>query len=238
MKNKIAVVTGCCSGIGASVKNRLLEQGATVIGIDIEEYKNESYFCADVSDEAQMIDAFRKISEKYDHIDYLVNCAGIFFANQRSSLMDMEVAELETVWRINFLGSFLTLKYALPLLLKSDSASVINLSSDQTVKAQKNNLAYLVSKDSVNALTKTAALELCNCNIRVNAVAAASVRTHFIDRLFSAETLENVYRSENRKMPLGLIEPDDVTELVIFLLSEKSKKITGQIYLIDAGKLL
>ena len=88
-------------------------------------------------------------------------------------------------------------------------------------------------------MTKIAANEMSEDKIRVNAIAAGEVRTNFLSTLVDNElVIKRMYREANRKLPLGLAEPEDIASLVCFLLSNQSKQITGQVILLDSGKSL
>lgn len=235
----IAVVTGSQSGIGKAVKEKLIQNGVQVISVDKDcQGGDKDSYAVDVSDEKQVIMFWEQMREKYEKIDFLVNCAGIFFYQERKKIFELPVEEIEQVFRVNFIGNFLMLREAIPHLKKAEGGSVVCISSDQTIYPRKGNLPYIVSKDAVNGLVQTAAVELCKDQIRVNGIAAASVRTRFIDSMFEPEKISEVYAEEDKQMPFGLIEADDIAELVFFLLSDKSRRITGQIYLVDSGKYL
>lgn len=237
---KVAIITGAASGIGKSVCECLLKDNITVIGVDksIINIIGCEIYQFDVSNEDEVRELFDLIQRNHSKIDYLVNCAGIFCFKSRNCIKDSNVNEIKKVFESNFISSFLMTKYAVPLMEKCGGA-IVNLSSDRTIRTSANNIAYTASKAAINDLTKVSALELIQQKIRVNAVAAASVRTNFINAAFeSKEMIDKIFEIENEKMPLGLIEPEYVAQIICFLLSDKAKNITGQIIPVDSGVLL
>ena len=125
----------------------------------------------------------------------------------------------------------LVTKYAIPLLkICTGDKAIINISSDQVKYPRPKNVSYSVSKSSIENFSKACAVEFLKDRIRVNVVKAASVRTNFIHKLSGTVSREiEIYHDENEKMPLGLIEPNDIAQMAYFLGSIMARKITGQI---------
>ena len=128
-------------------------------------------------------------------------------------------------------------KNTIPLLRNAEGdKAIVNISSDQAVFPRKKNSAYAVTKAGIENFTRACAVELLESRIRANCILPASVRSNFIKKMVnSEEKLKNIFTKENEKMPLGIIEPYEVAELVYFLGSEKAAKITGQSILMDSG---
>lgn len=240
MNKKVVVVTGVASGIGKSVSEKYIKKGFLVCGIDIIHIglsgKVDGYVC-DVSDEDAVKHVFSKIREKYDNINYVINCAGIFFDKERFLIEDMQMSEWESVYKTNLSSCMIVTKYSIPLLknAKGDKA-IVNVSSDQAIFPRKKNSAYSVTKAGIENFTRACSVELLENHIRANCILPASVRSDFVRKIVKNKAeLEEIYERENEKMPLGVIEPNEVAELVYFLGSEKSSKITGQAVLMDSG---
>ena len=125
----------------------------------------------------------------------------------------------------------LVTKYAIPLLkICTGGKAIINISSDQVKYPRPKNVSYSVSKSAIENFSKACAVEFLKDRIRVNVVKAASVRTNFIHKLSGTVSREiEIYHDENEKMPLGLIEPNDIAQMAYFLGSIMARKITGQI---------
>lgn len=237
---KVVVVTGAASGIGKAVAELYANKGFCVCSIDIS-YSGTSNaideYVGDVSNVETIERVFSNIGEKYKSINYLINCAGIFYDKERLLIEDMQLAEWEKIYKTNLTSCMIITKCAIPFLkhAKGDKA-IVNISSDQAIFPRKKNSAYAVTKAGIENFTRACAVELLECHIRANCVLPASVRSDFIKKMAGdEEELKEMYMRENEKMPLGIIEPREVAELVYFLGSEMSSKITGQSILMDSG---
>ena len=243
MKKKVAIVTGGSGGIGGAICSLLSKNDYDVINLDIKvDNKHKSIKC-DVSNEEDIIAAKKVILEEYkiDTIDLLVNTAGIFCYKERGEIIDISFEEWKKVLNLNLDSVFLCSKYFIPLLKNSQNyPSVINISSDQVIKPRRKSGAYAVSKAGISSLTKILACELSKYKIRVNEIASASVKTNFINDYFGSKNVdvEEIYNNMDNQMPFGLIMPNSIAEMVIFLSGKKAKNITGQTILIDSGFLL
>ena len=243
MKKKVAIVTGGSGGIGGAICELLSKNDFDVINLDIKiDNKYKSIKC-DVSKEEDIVSAKKEIIEKYkiDTIDLLVNTAGIFCYKERGEIVELSFEEWKKVLNVNLDSVFLCSKHFISLLKNSDNySSIINISSDQAIKPRRKSGAYAVSKAGISSLTKILACELSKYKIRVNEIAAASVKTNFINDYFERKNMdvEEIYSNMEKQMPFGLIMPNSIAEMVLFLSSEKAKNITGQTILIDSGFLL
>lgn len=237
---KTVVVTGASSGIGLSIANIYVNNGYQVVGLDKNIGQNIVPFDVikcDISREHEVVTNFNIIKERYTKIDYLVNCAGIFFDHKRTLIENLDIEEVNMVILNNLIGLMLTTREALPLLkLASGDRAIVNIASDQVEHPKMKNSSYIASKGGVLSFSRACAKEFINYGIRVNVVEPASVQTNFIEKLTSSiEEKEEIYRRENDKMPLGIIDADDIANIAYFLGSEQSRKITGQSILVDSG---
>lgn len=244
LKNsKVVIITGCASGIGKSVVDKYLSKGFFVIGIDkIQSDYKENFMMlqADLSVEDDVKRLYKIISDKFSEIDYLINCAGIFYETERAHISNISLSEWNSVINNNLNSCLLVVKNFLPLLKNNQKdKGIVFISSDQSEWPRSKNCAYSTSKGAINTFAKACAVEFLEYGIRVNVVEPASVETNFIRKMVSTEDeLHSVYDKENAKMPMGIIKPDEVAELVYFFGSHKSVKITGQKILIDSGLYL
>ena len=242
-KKQTVLVTGCASGIGRCIAEKYLQTGYKVIGIDKDECsldgEFELYLC-DLSNEKDVKDTFINIEKRTNSISYLISCAGILFDNTRNTIEKMDLNEWYTVLNNNLTSSMILTREAIPFLKKSTSdKAIVFVSSDQAFYPKNKSSAYATSKGGLVAFSKACAIELIQYGIRVNAVAPASVKTNFIKKMTnSVNRMEEIYQKENWKMPLGIIEPEEVAELLFFLGTPKSRKITGQTIMIDSGLYL
>lgn len=214
--------------------------GIYVFGIDVNKPSNKDidFFKCDVRDEEKIEKIIGIITKKTEHIDYLINSAGIFCYQQRNFIENLSKAEWQEVIDINLTGTFLITKNFIPLLKKSSNSCIINLSSEQVVLPQVKSAPYAITKAGIEMFSKILALELINNKVRVNTIALASVETDFLKNYKKDEKeFEQMMKTTNRNMPYGIIKPYDVYELVKFLISD-SNKITGQTILVDSGVVL
>lgn len=238
---KYAVVTGAASGIGKSVSELLISKGIVVFALDkhpIEVSSAVNIMC-DVSLEKDMSSALQHILDVTKTIDYLVLSAGVLCAGNRYSIEDLPLKEWTTVLDTNLTGVMLSIRTFIPLLKKNRKGSIVTYSSDQVVHPLSKSAPYLASKAAVESLTRLAAIENVEYNIRVNCIRAASVDTNFMSSLVKEPEIRKKMRnSMNAKMPLGIISPKEIANMTLFLLSEESSKMTGQVVTIDGGILL
>ena len=248
LAGKVAVVTGAAQGIGLTVAKELLAKGAKVYLADIEG--------GDFGGVAETYGADKAITVKLDvtipeswsalhdtiegdcgHLDILVNNAGI------SPAGSIESTDFE-LWRkvisVNLDSVFLGCNTLLPLLKKSSSASIINLSSLMGIKSDANLAAYSASKGGVRLLTKSIALHGAQFKIRCNSVHPGGVRTRMLDefiKTFGDE--EEAIKLITANVPLATVgEPEDISNMILFLASDASKWITGAEMCVDGGATL
>lgn len=240
LKDKVVLITGTSSGIGYASALKYLEAGYSVCGLDIKtselSHNIDEYIC-DLSNEKEVKRTFEVIQEKYMCINYVINCAGIFFDNNRFFIDEMSMVEWNGVLTNNLNSYVHVTQHVIPLLKNATGdKAIVNISSDQALYPRKKNSAYAASKAGILNFSHACAIELLDEHIRVNCVLPASVRSNFIRKIFdNDDKMEKIYMEENEKMPFGIIEPEEVAELVYFLGSEKSKKITGQFILMNSG---
>lgn len=238
--NKYAIVTGVSSGIGECIANNFIEEGIHVFGIDINVPNNKriEYFKCDIRNEKEIINIINEILKKTDHIDYLINSAGIFCYKERNLIENLSKEEWQNVIDVNLTGTFLITKYAIPLLKKSSNGNIINLSSEQVILPQIKSAPYAITKAGIEMFSKILALELMDDKIRVNTIALASVKTNFLKNYKKdEEVLKRMMESTDKNMPFGIITPNDVYNLVKYLV-EENNKITGQKIVVDSGVVL
>lgn len=238
-KEKVAIVTGSSSGIGKAVAKQLINEGAMVIGIDIQNkvVENSHHLICDVGNEYDVISAIEKVTKITNKVDYLVNAAGVLTVGSRTQIKEQKLEQWEKILLVNMTGVLLMMKHTYELLKVSSAGAIVNISSDQANNSLEKSAPYAVSKAGINVLTRIAANEMYDDNIRVNAVAAGEVHTNFLSTLVDNEmVIKRMYKQIERKLPFGLAEPEDIASLVCYLLSEQAKCITGQVILLDSGK--
>ncbi len=240
-KDKIAVVTGAGRGIGASIAQALAQEGAKVIVVDIDPDQAEKAAAAlrdnggeaipqaaDVSNSEQVKKVFDAAVDNYGSVDILVNNAGI---TRDALLLRMKDEDWDAVLNINLKGAFLCTREAAKVMSKGRYGRIINISS---VVGQMGNLGqanYCASKAGLIGLTRSNARELARRNITVNAVAPGFIVTEMTNVL-----PEKVKQELTAQIPLGKLgQPEDVTQAVLFLASQKTGYVTGQVLAVNGG---
>lgn len=251
---KITYITGGTSGIGLGIVSQLIKEGSNQIVllarseeskmrvknmVGEESYHTIDFIDGDISDDTHIDKVYEFIKEKYGRLDAIVNGVGV--SNDMEDLEHTEFGTWDKIMQINLTSTFTTLKTLLPLLKESKSASVVNISS-VSAKKECGSFAYGIAKAGVDKLTKLAAVEFAKYGIRVNGVNPGLVKSNFLinsGAVPNEEIANFVYEQEATKIPLGRVgEPEDVSELVAFLLSDKSSYITGTNISIDGAFVL
>lgn len=244
--DKIALVTGGTSGIGKEIVKQLLSESATVIinyGSNEEQMKstkeelinydkNILFIKADVSKESQVKQMFEDINAKFGKLDYLVNNAGF---NVDENIEDANLDTYMKVVNTNFIGKMLCIKFAIPLLRKANSPSIVNVASNLGIQPCTESSAYCCSASAIINLTRCSALELADYNIRVNTVSPGFTPTPLSLSSWSAEEIAEKEKVNPRNR-LGKVE--DTANAVLFLLSDKADYINGENLKVNGGSSL
>lgn len=244
LEGKVAIVTGGSRGIGKSICQRFVEEGATVcftyLSSEEKARKVEAELSAQggtvkgfKSDAAKMEDAEALIAavvKEYGRIDVIVNNAGI---TRDGLLMRMTEENFDAVINTNLKSVFNTTKAAQRTMLKQRSGSIINMSSVVGVKGNAGQANYAASKAGINGFTKSVALELGSRNIRCNAIAPGFIATEM-----TAELDEKVREEWANTIPLKRAgEGTDVANACVFLASDLSAYVSGQVLNVCGGML-
>ncbi len=234
-KDYVVIITGAGSGIGKGCVELLLRNDAIVIGFDKNpcDMKNDNYehFIIDIKEENQVKKALNVIGEKYKKIDGLVNCAGI--NSIKKPFYETSLEEWNDLISINLTGVFLVSKYAAQEMIKNKKGKIVNISCIRSRIFKQNMAAYSASKGGVVALTSAMALDLAPFNIQVNSVAPGLTYTGITEKTLSDADIENQFK---KMIPQGRIaNPEDIANVVTFLLSEESNYINGETIFVDGG---
>lgn len=226
-KDKVILVTGGSSGIGAAICDKFYKLGAKVVVLDMKECSKEyKYFNVDIRNEETIKDAVSKL----DKIDVLVNCAGVYV---QKYVEDTTKEELDFIVDINLKGTYLVTKHCLPLIKKS-KGNIINISSGLGIVPELTSPAYCMTKSAIIMLTKCLAQQLAEEHIRVNAVLPGPIETPLLIDTFTNEEEYNEYKELNPMKKIG--KPEEVANVVKFLASEEASYVTGGIYAVDGGE--
>lgn len=243
IEGKVAIVTGSGQGIGRGIAERLAEEGGKIVVNDIDAAKAAEAvrsiadaggtawpFAADVRDKAAMTAMAKFAETQGGRIDILVNNTGVVRDNYLSKMPE---ADWDLVIDVNLKGAFLALQAVEPYLRAQKGGKVVNISS-RALLGNKGQANYSASKAGLVGLTRVAALELAPFNVNVNAVAPGLIDTPLI-RSLRPDVQEQLVKAQ----PTPRIgTPRDIANAVLFLVSDESDYITGQVLMVDGGKSL
>jgi NAD(P)-dependent dehydrogenase (short-subunit alcohol dehydrogenase family) len=248
LAGKVAVVTGGGGGIGGATARTLAREGASVVVIDVDGDRAAAVeleitqggghamaIQADVSQEDPVIAAVGRIIESFGHLDVLHNNAAL--TDHDSLSRDTTVTELELeVWErtmaVNLRSQMLMCKHVVPEMVRGGGGSIINMSSGAALKGDRTRTAYGVSKAGVSALTMYVATSHGKHGIRVNTIVPGLIITEAV----KAHLTESMVAGLGRATLTPYVgQPEDVADLVLFLASDESRYITGQMIAIDGG---
>ncbi len=245
-KGKVAFVTGAASGIGRATAIAFALEGASVVVADISEqgsHKTTNIIKeaggralevkCDVSQTEDVKNCLGQAIETFGRLDFAFNNAGV--EQKLAPTAELAVEEWDRVIDIDMRGVFLCLKHEIPLMLKHGGGAIVNTSSGAEVKGFKWETAYVAAKHGVVGLTKAAALDYAESNIRINAVAPGIIDTSMIQR-FSGGTPEGRQAMISQE-PVGRMgQPEEISSAVLWLCSNAASFVTGHILVVDGGQ--
>jgi len=243
----VAIVTGAAQGIGEAAARRLAVDGAAVVLLDRDTDRGPRvadalvraghpavFFPTDVRDARQVADAIEAAMSAYGRLDALVNNAGI---NTYFDAVTMTEQNWDDAFAVDLKAAWLLCRAALPHLLDSDRAAIVNISSIHGRLTTSGMFPYAAAKAAVEGLTRSLAIDYGSQGVRVNAVAPGWTRTALVqewverqpDPAAALEAVTSVH-------PLRYIaEPEDVASVVAFLLRPEARAVTGAVYAVDCG---
>lgn len=244
LKGKNAIITGCNRGIGKSVLEIFAKNGADVWACirtqnkEFDLFINELmkaynvqitpvYF--DLSNYEQIKSAVKVIMSEKKKIDILVNNAGITY-NALFQMTSMD--KLEEVFKVNYFSQVLLTQYIAKLMVRQNSGSIVNIASSAAIDANPGRSAYGASKAAVICTSKAMAAELGDKGIRVNVIAPGITNTDMVAESMTEEVIEETVNQTSLKR-MGV--PADIAEAVLFLASDLSSYMTGQVLRVDGG---
>jgi 3-oxoacyl-[acyl-carrier protein] reductase len=244
LENKVAVVTGAGRGIGESIARRLAGEGAAIAVCDVmldnaqqvvtdlaKSGTKASAYAVNVTDSKQVKEVCDKIVADFGRIDILVNNAGI---TRDGLLLRMSDEDWDAVLGVNLKGAFLFTRAIGRTMLQQRSGAIVNIASIVGVVGNAGQANYSASKAGLIGFTKTVAKELASRGIRSNAVAPGFIQTPMTDKLSpEARKAQTDFIALKR---LGL--PEDVANVVLFLASDLSSYVTGQVICVDGGLVM
>ena len=242
LQGKTALVTGAARGIGKALALRFAAEGADIAFTDLvidengkqteEEIKALGVKCigyaSNAADYAQTEEVVKKVHEDFGKIDILVNNAGI---TKDGLMMRMTEGQWDAVINVNLKSAFNFIHAVLPIMMRQKSGSIINMASVVGVHGNAGQANYAASKAGLIALAKSIAQEVGSRGIRANAIAPG-----FIETAMTAALPDNVREEWVKKIPLRRGgKPEDIAEVAVFLASDMSAYVTGQVIQVDGG---
>ena len=246
LKDKIVIITGAGSGIGAATAKLFGKQGARVVVSDLN-LKNAQKIAHQVKEAGGMASAVKtdvtifedvetlvtSTVAEFGKLDIMVNNAGIGGANQKKTAEHTH-DDWHNVIAVNQTGVFYCMQVALLQMTKQGYGAIVNVASLAGLKASTNNISYSASKFAVVGMTKSAALEYGHKNIRINAVCPGYTHSALLSQLLSSR--DDMGDILKRYIPMGRFgEAEEIAEGICWLASDSSKFITGQTLTLDGG---
>ena len=249
LENKVVIITGAGSGIGAATATLFAEHGAKVIVSDLNMEKAQGVVDgikkvggtsfavqANVTKFEEVEALVSKAVNEYGQLDVMVNNAGIGGKNQKKTA-DHAHEDWHNVIAVNQTGVFYCMQVALQQMMEQGYGNIVNVASLAGLKPSGYNLSYSASKYAVVGMTKSAALEYGRKNIRINAVCPGYTNSALLDRLLSSRP--DMGDTLKRLIPMDRFgEPAEIAEAITWLASDNSKYITGQTITLDGGTSL
>jgi NAD(P)-dependent dehydrogenase (short-subunit alcohol dehydrogenase family) len=244
-KAPVVLITGALTGIGRNTALSFAREGARVVvsgrrdepgnalAAELRALGTEAeYIRADVRFEEQVRHLVDETVRRFGRIDVAVNNAGT--EGQLGPITEQSVDNYEATFGANVLGTLLSLKHEMQVMLSQGSGSIINLSSITGQVGVAGASVYVASKHAVEGLTKSAALEGAAVGVRVNAVAPGPVATEMLERFVGrSEEIKAGFLSTIPAKRAGT--PDEITETILFLASDKARYLTGQCIAVDGA---
>ena len=246
IQDRVAVVTGGCSGIGLATVQRFVAEGARVVIGDIDDERGKAlaeelggsatavYQHVDVTDKDQVDALFRTAKETLGSVDIAFNNAGISPPDD-DSILDTELEAWRRVQEVNLTSVYLCCKAALPYMLEQGRGSIINTASFVAVMgAATSQISYSASKGGVLSMTRELGVQFARKGVRVNALCPGPVNTPLLKELFATDEERAARRLVH--VPMGRFgEPEEMASAVLFLASDDSSFMTASTFLVDGG---
>ena len=235
LDDKVCVITGAASGIGAEAARLFAREGAKVVGVDVSPgAEGELALRANVADEDEVREMYSQAEKEMGRVDVLFNNAGIS-PDDDVSVLETSLEAWQRVQDVNLKSVFLCCKHGIPHLLNSGGGSVINTASFVAVMgAATSQISYTASKGAVLALSRELGVEFARRGVRVNALCPGPVNTPLLQELFAKDPEKAARRLVH--LPMGrFAEAREIAQGALFLASDDSSYVTASTFLVDGG---
>lgn len=244
LKGKTAVITGCSRGIGRSILELFAQNGANIWACSRTSSEDYTNYLQELSDfnsvkitplffdlanGGQTTQAMKSILSQKEHLDILVNNAGMVSKNALFQLTPMKT--IKEVFEVNFFSHILITQYLLKAMTRQHYGSIINIASIAGIDGEPGQLEYVCSKAALIAATKKLSRELSFAHIRVNAIAPGIIETDMIEMM--SDDVMNRFMKQCSMKRMG--EPSEIARVALFLASDMSSYVTGQVIRVDGG---
>jgi 3-oxoacyl-[acyl-carrier protein] reductase len=236
--SKTVLITGASGGIGNSLIDAFLKNNFKVIAhsrIRYEDFESKYlqygdqivFIYSDLSNRDSLNQCFNSLSKEIDQLDVIIHNA----AKEHGGLLMMtKLEDIQSIFEINFFSTIRINQILLKLLRKSDNPSIINISSISGLDLDSGNIAYGLSKASLNALTSVLSKDFANFKIRVNSIAPG-----LVDTKMSKKMQDSSFKEMKSRSIRGVLDPLEIANIALFLSSEASSAINGQVIRADGG---
>ena len=246
LADKVAVITGGASGIGAATAELFVQEGAKVIIADMQRKRgndlaaelgaNAIFSFVEVRNEDQVKNAIDTAVEKWGRLDCVFNNAG--FGGALGPLQDVPVDDFDMTFDVLVKGVFLGMKHAIPVMKKQGGGSIINTGSISAITAGRGPLVYSAAKAAVVHLSKVTAMSVAAESIRINSICPGYIATPLNANTVGRpdSLIEERLKGQPIPQPIPRVgRPQDIAEMCLFLASDRSSFITGQSIVVDGG---
>ncbi len=244
LEGQRTIVTGAGSGIGKAIALRLASEGAKIALADVDEAAAEAVANemttdtlvheTDVTDAASMEDLVRRVVDEWGGLDVMVNNAGVGIA---STVVDATEDDYDKMMNVCVRGTYLGMKYAIPAIRESGGGSVVNMSSIAALVGLKDRAIYCAAKGAILSMTRAAAIDHIEENVRVNCIAPGTVDTPWVARITSTyDDPEAARETMKARQPHGrLVTAEEIAAMAAYLASDDAASTVGACMVVDGG---
>jgi meso-butanediol dehydrogenase / (S,S)-butanediol dehydrogenase / diacetyl reductase len=233
---RVVLVTGAASGLGLASVQRFADEGATVVGVDLQDpsdWPGARFDRLDVTDEEGVSALVASIVRDHGRLDAVVNSAGVAGGGP-AHLVPLD--DWERVLRVNLTGTFLVCKHAVVPMMEQGSGSIVNVASIEGIEGTEGGSSYNASKGAVVIFTKNMAIDYGRRGVRVNCICPGFIDTPLFRSVMDSPGMATVrerYREEHKLGRFG--RPEEIAGAALFLVSDDSSFVTGHALVVDGG---